>query len=122
MTTLSQSDIDAIAAAVANHIGHKTAENIATAAARTAVQEMTVKGLAFVGVDVADKRQIEQLKDDLGFVRSMRQFSERTSRQVSSAITNAVTWGFIGLLVLGFILWARGAIVSHASTPAQIVK
>jgi hypothetical protein len=122
VTELSQRDIERIAAAVSNRIGHKSAEHIAAAAARTAVQELTVKGLAFVGVDVADKKQIEQLKADLSFIRAMRHFSERTSRQVTSAITNAITWGIIGLLVIGFIWWSRGAAISHTPAPPGITK
>lgn len=123
MSELSQDDIERIAASVVDKMQHHdSSANIAAAAAHKAVQEMTVKGLAFAGINAADVKQLEMLKADLGFIRSLRLFSERTGRQVTSAITQAVIWGIIGLIVIGFLFWSRSGSPGHTSMPASITK
>jgi hypothetical protein len=124
MSNLSEADIQKIASAVAQKvassqaIGHDQASNIAAAAARTAVQEMTSKGLAMLGIDPANSKHIESLKANLSFVQSLRLKADRVGQSMTNAITNAVTYGFMILLVIGFFWWARG----HGSPSTPLPK
>lgn len=121
MSDLSDHDIERIVYGVAEKMkGHSSHADVAAAAAHKVVQEMTVKGLAFVGINAADAAQLEMLKADLGFVRSLRLFSERTSRQVTSTITQAVIWGIMGLIVVGFLFWSRSGAPGHPSLPSPM--
>lgn len=115
MADLSEVDIQRIAAAVMSKMSKQTtalpqsqASDIAAAAARTAVQETMVKGMAMVGIDIANVHQIEALKEDLAFARGLRSKMERVGRSMTTAITNAVTYGFLMLLIAGFVVWLRG--------------
>lgn len=116
MSNLSEADVQRIAAAVAQKlaskqssaIGHDQASNIAAAAARTAVQEMASKGLAMLGIDPANAKQLEALKANLTFLQNLRRSSDRISQSMTSAITNAITYGVMILVAIGFYFWVRG--------------
>lgn len=122
MSNLSDADIERIAAILADKLGHTASPDHTAAIVHKIVQEMTVKGLAFVGVDVADKTQIEALKADLSFVRSLRERCERVGKSMTSAIATAVTYGILGLLILGFMWWARGSAPPHTSPPPNFPR
>jgi hypothetical protein len=114
MQHLSEDDVQRIAAAVIagmakpGSLPAAQAANIAAAAARTTVQEMMVKGMAFLDVDMADSKQVGQLKNDLRFVRGLRLRCDRVGATITKTIVSAITYGVIGLLLLGLAFWARG--------------
>lgn len=115
MSELSEGDVQRIASAVldklsqeATALPHSQASSIAAAAARTAVQEMMVKGMAMMGINITDARHIEALKEDLVFAHNLRLKMDRVGKSMTTAITNAVTYGFMILMVIGFFWWVRG--------------
>lgn len=120
MSNLSDDDVHRIAVAVAKKMQAKAPDD-ATILVQKVVQELTTRGLAFVGVDIADKRQIEALKEDLAFARTLRLRLERVGNSMTSAIANAITYGVIALLIIGFVWWLRGQGVTPVS-PKGIAK
>lgn len=115
MQHLTESDVERIAAAViaklaagSTPLPHSQASNIAAAAARTTVQEMMVRGMAMVGIDIANSKEIAALKADIAFARGLRLKMDRVGQSMTTAITNAVTYGILVLLVIGFFWWMRG--------------
>lgn len=125
---LSDIDVQRIASAVISKMAKTPAvlpdgqaANIAAAAARTTVQEMMIKGMAFLDIDMADSKQVGQLKEDLRFVRGLRVRCDRIGATVTKTIVSAITYGVIGLLLLGLALWVRGA-VDPPRPPSMLVK
>lgn len=104
---LTDLDVDRIAGAVAKKLQDKAPGDTAIVV-KTVVQEMTVHGLSVMGIDLADKKQMAAIKEDLNFVRHLRMRCERVGQSVTSAITNAIMLGIFSLLVIGFLVWTRG--------------
>lgn len=127
MTELSERDIQRIASAVTQKLahnghglGHEQASNIAAAAARTTVQEMSTKIMALLGLDPANAKHLEALKANIAFVQHLRLRSEQIGRSVSNAIANAVAIGLLGLLLLGAVVWFRSGTASAPPAPITI--
>lgn len=101
---------------------HSEASNIAAAAARTTVQELVTKGLAYLGINPADADQVEQLKADLQFVRGFRMRSERVGAAMTTAIVNTITYGILILIALGFLFWASRSLPDAPHPPPGLHK
>jgi len=116
MSDFSDQDVARIAKAVLSQmqahvisIPHEEASNIAVAAARTAVQEHTVKLFSLLGYDMANSADIKRMRANLDFIEHLRLGSSTVAKAVVTAVATGFVLGMIGLLWLG----AKLSIAQH---------
>ena len=116
---LSDQDVDRIAEAVFSKMQARVPSDTKILV-KTTVQEMTEHGLAVLGINVADSKQLEAFKADFTFMRSLRMRSERVGIAMSNAIANAFALGLIALFLWGFLSWVRGETTPTPPRPPLI--
>lgn len=128
MAEISDEQVQRIAAAAVHQALQQTtrlsrddASDLITATATKAVNEAHVRLFSHLGYDLANKEDISRLRATMDFAERLRLRSESIGQSVSNAVANAVALGLIGLLLLGFIVWSRGA-GSPSGPPSAITK
>lgn len=123
MAELTEADIQRIAAAVARSvvarppaaIPDETMSAIAAAAARTAVQEHSVKTFALLGYNVANETDIKRLRANLEFADRLREGSADVGRAITKAVATAIVIAILAWLAIG----AKFSIGGQAPPPLK---
>lgn len=119
---ISEADVKRIAKALAHEMKDQPSisEGYAVILVQKTVQEMTVRGMATIGINITNEEQANELADDIRFARGLRKRYQRAERTLTTAIINAVAAGLLLLLVWGLLSWVRGE--SQHGAPMHITK
>lgn len=107
---LSENDVQRIARELASQlrVQPSISEGEAVILVQKTVQEMTVRGMEILGVNITNEDQATELAEDVRFVRGLRKRYQRAERTFTTAVINAFAAGFLLLLVWGLLSWVRG--------------